>query len=159
MRTVGIDISTYTGMARVDTGEPGMGKCVNFPDKKGTSRLHSIAQEVGRTLDVWAPDLVVVEGIAYGNKNSLVLMAQCATVIALELHRRGIGWWVVPPSVLKKWTTGNGAASKELMAAFVLKRWGFRSPSDDIVDAFALAQLGQLGAEKLAELKGVSHEH
>lgn len=154
MKTLGLDVSTHTGMALIDE-QGGKGKVVNFPDHKGWSRLHSIAMEVRRTLEVWKPDLAIIEAYAYSNANTLVLLVECGTVLRSVLHGLNIPWWTIPPTSLKKWTTGKGSADKLLMAAKVYERWGFRSPSDDIVDAYALAQVGQLGVDKMTDIKGV----
>ena len=159
MRVVGVDSSTWTGLARIDSDGSSMGKVVNFPKEKGMQRLQLIAQEVKRTLKIWAPDYAVMEGYAFGNTNTLVTLVECGTVCKLVLQELGIRWYTVPPTTLKKWTTGNGAASKDLMAANVKQRWGYSSSSDDIVDAYALAQMGMLGELQLSKIKGVVCEH
>ena len=158
MRVLGVDIATHTGLAIVDD-EGGKGKQVVFPDQKGFERLQSIASEVRRTLQIWQPDLAIIEGYAFANQNTLVTLVECGTVIRYVLHELKVPWWTMTPSSLKKWTTGSGAASKDLMAAKVFERWGFRSHSDDIVDAYALAQVGRLEFYKLNELKGLNREH
>jgi crossover junction endodeoxyribonuclease RuvC len=158
MRTMGIDIATHTGMVSL-VGEEAVGKQMEFPSQRGCTRLQSIARESRRFLEIWKPELVVIEGFGFATQksmSSLALLVQCATVIQLEIHSLGIEWWTCTPSTLKKWTTGNGAASKDLMAAKVFERWGYRSPSTDLVDAYALSRLGQLGPEKLAALKGLN---
>lgn len=141
MIVAGIDPSTYVGMVKTD-GQEHVGKAVNFPKLKGWQRLHSIANEVGRTLNLWNPDLVVIEGYAYGNTNSLVTLVEIGTLIRKIMYDLAIPWYDCPPTSLKKWVAGKGNASKPVVGEFVLARWGFKSPSDDIVDAFALAQLG-----------------
>lgn len=156
MKTCGIDVSTYTGMAWAD-GEEGLGKLVHFPESKGFERLHLIAQEVRRTLEIWKPDLVLIEAYAHVHKGSIATVISCGTVVRMEVHRLGLRWLEITPSVLKKWTTGNGAAKKPQMAASAQSRWGYRSPSDDIVDAYCLARMGQVGVSQLEVLKGVSH--
>jgi crossover junction endodeoxyribonuclease RuvC len=108
-------------------------------------------------LGLWKPDLAVVEGFAYHNHNTLATLVECGTIFRRSLFKAGIPWMEVSPTTLKKWTTGNGAASKDLMAGRVYERWSYRSPSNDIVDAYALAQMGQLGLEKLASITGVNH--
>jgi Holliday junction resolvasome RuvABC endonuclease subunit len=154
MKTLGLDISTYVGMAVVGDGQD-RGKCVHFPKLKGFSRLQSIALEVSRVVEVWKPDFVIIEGYAYGNKGSLVTLVECGTVVRNVIFSKKLAWVEVPPSVLKKWTTGKGCATKESMAEAVRTRWGYQSPSDDIVDAYALAQMGQMGMETLAQMKEV----
>jgi crossover junction endodeoxyribonuclease RuvC len=155
MRTCGIDISTYTGLVRLDEDGESMGKVIHCPELKGFVRLQSIARQTRTTLEAWKPELAVIEGFAFANKNSLVILVQCATVVTLVLHEMGIKRVVVPPTSLKKWTTGNGAAKKELMAAKVFEKWGYKSPSDDITDAYALARMGQLPMAELLKIKGV----
>lgn len=158
MISMGIDIASHTGMV-VYTGEEGVGKQIEFPDQRGCARLQSIARESRRFLEVWKPEIAVIEGFGFATQKSmtsLALLVQCATVIQLELHSLGIEWWVCTPSTLKKWTTGNGMASKDLMAVKVFERWGYRSHSTDLVDAYALARLGQIGPGKLAALKGLN---
>ena len=65
MITLGIDPSTFTGLVRLD-GEESAGKSVNFPKLKGFQRLISLRKEVQRTVELWKPDIVVIEGYAYG---------------------------------------------------------------------------------------------
>lgn len=156
MTLMGLDVSTYVGMARVDSEITG--KLVHFKGKDGFERLQLIAQEVGRTLDAWKPELVVIEAYAFGNKNSLVTLVECGTIVRVELFKRRLRWIEVPPTVLKKWTTGSGVAKKPQMAASVKTRWGYASPSDDIIDAVALAKMAEeLGETGLLTLKGVKY--
>lgn len=152
---LGIDSATHVGLIAL-AGDESIGKQIDVPLAKGLSRLQSIAHETAQFLDIWKPQVAVMEGLAYGNTSTLVLLVQCATVIQLELHKRGIVWWTCAPTSLKKWTTGNGSASKDMMSASVFERWGYRSHSTDLVDAYALARMGQLGPEKLTAMKGLN---
>jgi crossover junction endodeoxyribonuclease RuvC len=140
-----------------------LSKLVHFKEYKGFKRLTCIEQSIGNLLDEWKPNIVVIEGYALGSTNNLALMVEVGTMVRRQLHMHGITpWWVCPPTQLKKWTTGKGNAKKPDMAASVLDRWGFTSASDDIVDAFALAKLGQaLEADPnlSKSLKGVACEH
>lgn len=154
MRTCGIDAASCTGMALIGEDED-RGKTIRVQDVTGYSRLHLIAEEISRTLLIWTPELVAIEGYAYcRNIASFVLLVEIGTTIRQVLHRLHIPWVEVPPSVLKKWTTGKGNATKDQMALAVKQRWGYTSVSHDIVDAFALAQMAQLGAA-LKSIKGV----
>jgi|ERR1017187_5949954 crossover junction endodeoxyribonuclease RuvC len=155
MKTVGIDPSTSTGVAIVGEGED-RGKVIHIEDSTGFSRLGLMAVELDRTLEIWKPELVIVEAMAIGHHSSVVIVVQCATMVRQVLYNRKQPWFEVPPKTLKKWTTGNGNASKDDMAAFVKSRWNFVSSSDDINDAYALAQMGQLGVSALIAIKGVT---
>ena len=157
LRVVGLDISTYTGVA-LASGEEIIGKTIDFPKLRGLERLHLIAQETERVIKLWQPDLIVIEGYAIYRASSAVTVVSCGAVVRYVLYQMGFGWWEVPPSSLKKWTTGRGNASKDEMAVSVKSRWGYASPSDDIVDAVALAKLGQAVAQNMqwSSIKGVS---
>ena len=139
-------------------GEDGdaRGKTIELPNQRGFLRLQLIALEVERTLLVWQPHVVVVEGYAYcRNISSFVVLVEVGTMIRSVLHKLKLPWYEVSPTTLKKWITGRGNATKDQMALAVVRRWNFTSPSDDIVDAFSLAQMGQLGEDDLALLPGV----
>ena len=49
---------------------------------------------------------------------------------------------LVPPTVLKKFVTGKGNSKKDEMRLGAYKRWAFEDKSDDVVDAYCLAQMG-----------------
>lgn len=143
-RIMGIDPSTYTGLACVDSEGAIVGsKLINYPKAKGFERLQLIARGVENVMQEWSPEIILIEGYAFGNKNTLVTLVEVGTAIRLVLRGAGIPWLEVPPTVLKKFTTGVGNAKKPQMAEAVKERWGFESKSDDVIDAYALAALGQ----------------
>jgi Holliday junction resolvasome RuvABC endonuclease subunit len=154
VKVLGLDISTYVGMALVGEGED-RGKCIHFAGLKGFKRLAAIKSQLEMVLDVWAPDYAVIEGFGFKNKFTLVTLVEVGTIVRDVLHRRGIPWYEVPPTTLKMWTTGKGNAKKPDMAAAAKKRWGYESPSDDIVDAFSLGKMGEGGLQSLLAVKGV----
>lgn len=156
MRSCGIDAATCTGLALVGEDED-RGKTLYLPDERGFQRLQLIADDVMRTLDIWRPELVAVEGYAYvRNIHAFITLVEIGTTIRSVLYRLNLPWIEVPPTVLKKWTTGKGNATKDQMAAAVKARWQYHSPSHDIVDAFALAQMAQLGLERVRHITGVT---
>lgn len=155
MRSCGLDIASCTGLALVGEGED-RGKTIQIPNQKGFQKLQLIATEVGRVVSVWKPDLVVIERYAFcRNVDSLIRLVEIGTLIRSMLYEQKVPWVEVPPTVLKKETTGRGNADKTAMSEAVLARWGFKSSSHDIVDAYALAQMGQKGLENLLKIKGV----
>jgi Holliday junction resolvasome RuvABC endonuclease subunit len=155
VKTMGIDAATCTGLALVGDGED-RGKTLEIPSERGFLRLQLIANSVADTLHIWNPAFVAIEDYAYcKNVKSFVTLVEVGTVIRMALRELGISWVEVRPTVLKKWTTGNGHARKDQMALAVKQRWGFESVSHDIVDAFALAQMAQLGWAKVLDIKGV----
>jgi crossover junction endodeoxyribonuclease RuvC len=155
VRTIGLDIATCTGLALVGDEED-RGKTIEVPRERGFLRLQLIANDLGQTLRVWQPDFAAVEGYAYvRNVSAFVTLVEVGTVIRMTLKQCGIPWVEVPPTVLKLWTAGKGSASKEDMAQAVKAKWNYQSTSHDIVDAYALAQMAQLGREAILKVKGV----
>jgi len=156
MITVGIDPASCTGMALVGEEED-RGKTIEVPKERGFLRLQLIAEDVSRTLQVWEPAFVAVEGYAYvRNVSSFVTLVEIGTVIRMTLRDLHLPWVEVPPTVLKKWVAGKGNATKEDMAAWAELLWGFSSHSHDIVDAYCLAQMAQLGWDEVLAIKGVT---
>lgn len=154
MLSVGLDISTHVGMALVGEGED-RGKVIHLKDQRGFLRLQLLADEVERTLSIWKPELVAIEGYAYCvNVKAFITLVEVGTVLRAVLYHTKVKWVEVAPKTLKKWTTGKGNADKKLMAESA-KKWNFSSWSDDIVDAYALAKMGQLGIEELKKIDGV----
>lgn len=155
MKTVGLDPSTCTGMAMVGDGED-RGKTVELPRERGFLRLQLIADDIAGTINVWEPEFVAIESYAFvRNIDAFVRLVEVGTAIRMALREQGFSWVDVPPTVLKKWTTGSGNAGKPEMALAVKTRWGFESPSYDIVDAYALAQMAQLGWQGILSVRGV----
>lgn len=155
MRTVGLDVATCTGMALVGEGQD-RGKTVEVPRERGYLRLQMIANDVAHTLHVWKPKFVAIERYAYvRNIGAFITLVEVGTMIRSVCYTLNLPWVEVPPTVLKKWTTGKGNAKKEQMAAAVTERWHYKSHSHDIVDAFALAQMAQLGWDEVLKVTGV----
>lgn len=155
---LGIDPSTYTGVAVLKSGQTLHTEVVNFPDSKGFVRLQLIANRIGALVEQFNPDGIFIEApVSHGAWNML-LQAQIATVIRLKLHEMGRGWYDISPTTLKKWVTGKGGADKKSMAKHIAQKWNFESKSDDINDAYALAQLGVYVMET-GPMKGVRCEH
>lgn len=164
MKAMGIDPSTRTGLVRLDVEPDRFNNCslvssmvVEFPHEKGIHRLRLIADAVQEKLEAWQPDVVVIEGYGFANKFTLSLMVEIGCLIRMKLYERGTPWYIAPPSVLKKYATGHGNSKKSQVAAAVRERWGFDSPSNDVVDAYVLAQIAlELGVKGVSTgLKGL----
>lgn len=158
----GVDPSTKSGF--VVLGQDGTlidSKHLLFVDARGCKRLQLIAQSISSLLEQHKPQVVSIEGLGYANRFTKIEMAQIGAIIRLECWRQGLSWWDVPPTVLKKWTTGKGNALKKDMAKAVREKWGFVSKSDDVVDAYALARIGlhveYNGADHLKGVKKFSN--
>lgn len=157
---MGVDPSTKTGVVVLGSnGELLDRKLVQFKEETGYRRLQLIAKSMESLVKEWKPTHVVVEGFAYGNKFTFALMVQTGTIVRQALYSAGISWYDVPPTQIKKFATGNGKATKADMAKAVQQKWNFTSDSDDIVDAYAMAQVARhIALSGCKSLSGVKYE-
>jgi Holliday junction resolvasome RuvABC endonuclease subunit len=143
---VGIDLSlTGTGIAYAN----GSTVTINTAGLRGPERLVVIRDAVRAALDVaeWAPDLVMLEGYAYGRPNKAHELGELGGVVRVALHEecRGfpsMGWALVPPPRLKKFATGKGVADKTAMVVAARDRLGWAGMDNNQADALWLRAMG-----------------
>ena len=90
-------------------------------------------------------NVVMFEGPSFASKGSATRdLAGLWWLVLDRLDELKVTVGVVPPSVLKKWTTGKGTASKFQVGQHIAKRWPHEPPlnSDNEGDALALASMG-----------------
>lgn len=144
MRVLGVDSSTKTGLVFLETGKPPRSAVLTVPNLKGMARLSEIAARFSDYLDTLPEvDAIAMEGYAYANAYTLTTLVEIGAVFRLELYRRKLPCYIVPPSVVKKFATGKGNSKKPEMASAVELRWGFTDPSDDVIDAYVLARIAE----------------
>lgn len=140
-RVIGLDLSlTSTGVAtpadRLMTVRLANGM-------RGAERLATLREGILVSVPPLT-DLVVIEGPAYsralgaGHHEAAGLWWQ----IVCNLHTAGIPYAVVPPTVLKKYATGKGNATKPDMRVALLQRYGCDVRDDNQVDAWWLRAMG-----------------
>jgi Holliday junction resolvasome RuvABC endonuclease subunit len=86
---------------------------------------------------------VCMEGYSMGAKNGREQAGELGAVVKVALHDTGLSPTIVPPTSLKKFTTGKGNAAKNEMLLGVYKKWGFEFSDDNEADAFALSRLAE----------------
>jgi crossover junction endodeoxyribonuclease RuvC len=85
---------------------------------------------------------VYIEGPSFMSTGQAVLqMGALHYLIRIFLYRKKVKYKIIAPGTLKKFVTGSGAAKKEQMLLHVYKRWGVEFKTNDLADAFSLAQL------------------
>ena len=143
MIVMGVDSSTVTGIAVVETGGAVLfSQEVTYPKLRGMERCGAIAGGVLAARDQWKPDLVVIENYGFANSHSLVTLVEVGTVIRYFLYQDGTPFLLVPPNSLKKFVTGKGNVAKDQMMMAVFKNWGHESKSNNIADAVGLGMFG-----------------
>lgn len=154
MRFLGIDPSTKTGLAYID-GKEISTTVIQHVGLKGIARVRAIRQSFTSYMHAHNPSIVVIEGYAYANSFTLCTLVEIGCVFRLAMYETGVPCYICPPSVLKKFATGKGVASKSEIAAAVKSRWGLENPSDDVVDAFVLAKIAEALASDDQAVKGL----
>lgn len=142
-RYVGIDPSTKTGFVVLGKdGQVKQQKEISSKKKQDPERFIDLAKQV---LDSVSPaDFVCIEGFSYGSKGAGVSTQYgIGWILRAEMHRRRIMYKEVPPSSLKKFATGKGNCKKDAMVLPIFKKWGFESDSDNIRDAYVLAEIAR----------------
>jgi crossover junction endodeoxyribonuclease RuvC len=145
---VGLDPSTKTGVAIIHA-EKNSAKVLatketfSPKDMERMDRCAHIAEQIVPLLEEHKPDLAVIEDYGYANSNSLVILVEIGTVLRYFVRQLEITSLYVPPTSLKKFITGDGTSSKNQIGVHVYKKYGFEHPSDNVIDAYALAKFGQ----------------
>ena len=144
MISMGLDVSTKTGLVMLnDSGEVLVATVLTAPKgSTGLSRASILAGKMNSILGLHTPDIVVVENYGYANTYTLATLVEIGTVLRYFLLQRGLAPKLVAPNGLKKYVLGVGTGKKDQVRLGVFKRWGFENKSDEIVDAYGLAQVG-----------------
>lgn len=141
----GLDVSTKRIGYAAPNGETSS-ISARAGSKDNARRLQELATGVEHALRVASPcpALVVIEGysLASPGRLSLVRLGEIGGVIRLRLFELGIAYVEIPPSSLKRYATGSGAADKEAMQA-AAARLGAPGLNHDEADAFLLRHLGR----------------
>lgn len=143
--SLGLDLSlNATGIVLLADNNLIYAGCITQAGKlRDSSRIAYIRDFVTEVIDDEGyPDVIVIEGYAYGAQSRSHAIGELGGVIKLALYEMGLSCVVVPPTTLKKYTTGKGNAQKSLMLKKVYTRWDFDTENDNIADAYALARFG-----------------
>ncbi|GIO83508.1 hypothetical protein J25TS5_04400 [Paenibacillus faecis] len=142
-RFVGIDPSGETGLAILDKdGNYLDGFEITSKSLHKTEKIDDIITEIVSNLEF--DDVIAIEGFSYGSKGKGIdFQFGLGHAIRLELFRMEKDWTEVTPSQVKKFATGNGNTNKENMIIPILRHWNFEHKSNNVRDAFVLAQIAR----------------
>lgn len=140
---LGLDVSTKTGWVVLPhVGSPIYGEQI-FPKLKGFDRICHFEQWANDLVLKFKPELTFIEGYGYANAHTLATLVEIGTAVRLGLMRAKAEWVDIPPTILKKFATGVGNAKKDKIALEVYKQWGVEPATDNMVDAYVLAQMAR----------------
>ncbi|CDN44868.1 hypothetical protein [Paenibacillus sp. P22] len=154
-RYVGIDPSTKTGLVVLDEdGEIWEEREVTEDSLNGqTPTPQAMLKLVGKIMALVEPgDRVAIEGFGFASQHGF-LLGGIGWAIRMQLTLRGIAYTEVAPSALKKYSGASGNCAKEELAVEVYARWGFRSKSNNITDAYVLAHIARALHEPVRLIK------
>lgn len=138
----GVDPSTKTGVV-LFRPSGGISSWVLTSKLKGIRRVFDLKSQLDVILDQYQPTAMCIEGYAFANRFTLALLVEINSAMRLSAHTRSIPCYIAPPSVVKLFATGKGNADKKAIALSVKERWGFEAPSDDVLDAYVMAQIAK----------------
>lgn len=159
MRYVGIDPATNTGIVILDAyGNPIIETVLRG---KGKSAPGGITQEQRVSLEnqlyrlLQPGDVIMKEGIANGTQ-MLITTAKIHGGLESMITRKELIFDEVAPDAVKKFVNVSGwvgepgskqrlqgKAKKKAMASAALKHFGYQHPSNDVVDAYIIAKIGE----------------
>jgi hypothetical protein len=108
----------------------------------------------------WATDFVTegdqvfIEDYSMGSTGKVFHIAENTAILKYLLYRKGINYITVPPTVIKKFYSGKGNATKDKMYDAFVRNTGIdlkvivgntgklASPVTDIIDAFSIGLYG-----------------
>jgi len=112
---------------------------------------------ISRLLNLWKPSICVIENYSYGsvrNLKAITMNAELTGLIKYWVYKQGIKLYLVAPSQLKKYVSGNGKTEKAFIPMFVKKHFDIEFDSTDEVDGFVLAKIGVALQNKSEKLTG-----
>lgn len=151
-RFVGIDPSTKSGFVALDeSGQVLKAKELTGVGKEDPYRMATMIDEI---MDhVHQDDFIVIEGFGYASQQA-VQNGGIGWGIRMALLRRGFKYYEVAPNAVKKfvdvsgWVGEKGSKQrlegkdkKKAVMAAVKEMYGFENKSDNIVDAFIMANI------------------
>lgn len=112
------------------------------------ARLVHIGEEFDRVIELAlrhaagnSAGFAYVEGYGFGTQMAHAL-GELGGMLRMQLYERGWTIVLVPPSTLKKFVTGSGAAEKDRMMVEILDRWKYKATDNNDADAYALLRFG-----------------
>lgn len=141
MRFVGLDPSTKTGFVALDEdGHVLRAKELTGVGNKDPVRMITLIDEV--IAHVQKDDFIIIENFGFATQQGIML-GGIGWGIRMALVRRGLTYVEVSPGQLKKFASGKGNTKKDDLAVGIYKRWEFQHSSDNVRDAYVLAQIGR----------------
>lgn len=134
-----------------DTGKYSM---KTIPDwENSQERFYNLSAYFMNIIDGVKPTKVVIEDYSFGSTGKVFNIAENAGLLKYFIWEGCYPLDAIPPTVIKKYATGSGAATKDKMYEFFLKdtiddiseRFGIKphlGPINDYVDSYWICKYG-----------------
>jgi len=143
MRFIGLDLSTKTGFVALDSDGNVLEAREITTELTGTPRMVELSHAIWGAIDTG--DEIALEGFSYGSKGRGVdFQYGLGWIVRSKLYEWGYEGVEVAPTQVKQFTGAKGNAKKSSVMIEAFKRWGFQHESDNVVDAYVLAQMCRL---------------
>lgn len=140
----GIDQSlTGTGLVVLSREGDELHRGVIRTKLRGAERLREIRQSISGVLMEHGVRCAMLEGYSYESEHRGMDLGELGGVIKVMLLDLGLRFRAPSPTQVKKFVTGTGAATKELVQQKVKLRWGIVARDDNEADAYGLAQIAR----------------
>src|SRR5699024_327242 len=141
---IGIDPSTKTGIVILDNdGNVLLEEEITGTGDKDPKRMVTLTNKIINQIK-GQNSTICIEGFSYGSKGrGISFQFGLGHAIRNEMFKHDIKYINVSPGQLKKFATGKGNTSKDNMILPIYKRWGYEHDSDNVRDAFVLAQIAK----------------
>lgn len=154
MRFVGIDPASKTGFVAIDeNGQVLKAKELTGIGDKDPKRMTSLIYDI--MLHIKQDDIICIEGFPFSTQKAM-FAGGLHHGIRNELYRHGFKYYEVAPNAVKKFVNvtgwegepGNkkrlkGPAKKKAVMHAVEQHFGFKHSSDNVVDAYIMAQVAR----------------
>ena len=146
MRILGLDLSLRsTGYVLLDEDQVVWHGVVGFPDLREAERLHRFDNWIRTAITMQVPDPelhVAIEGYSYGSPQGHTHafgVGELGGVIKLAVHQAGLPLHIIAANTWKALLCGKGGLAKDLCRLELYKRHAIEFPSQDTLDAWAVA--------------------
>lgn len=109
---------------------------------KDPKRMMTLVENVVSELQ--ENDVICIEGFSYGSRGKgISFQFGLGHALRIEMFKQKHNYIDVAPSQVKKFATGKGNTSKDNMILPIYKKWNYENDSDNIRDAYVLAQIAR----------------
>lgn len=119
--------------------------------KHSEERYHTFIESIKNILIRHEVAVVFVEGYSFASVFQSHQLFEIGALLRDACYVMDVPIIKIPPTTVKKFVTGKGNSKKDVMRLGVYKKWKVEFETNDEVDAYAIARVGEglLFSEKL----------